>query len=307
MAKLNSVLPVANIHELSNASCAFGVFDGLHRGHQFLIQTTLNEAAHYKTRSVVLTFDKDPDEIFHPETFKKLASNEQRLKDLKLTGIDAVVALPFTREFAALEPVEFLDALFGQCLPHSIHIGADFRFGFQAKGTVKDLKEWAETKGVFVYAHHLKTADGSVICSTRIRKLLHEGSVDEANSLLGHPYALQGVVLHGRGAGTEMGFSTANIDVPCNLQVLGEGVYAAYAYVEDQQYKAAVSVGHAPTFEKKQTASLEVHLLDFEGDLYGKELRIEFSNFLRPLIKFPSIEELIATVKSNISWVQEHL
>lgn len=307
MAKLDSVLPVANVHELSNASCAFGVFDGLHRGHQFLIQTTLNEAVHYKTRSVVLTFDKDPDEVFHPDAFKKLASNEQRLNNLKQTGVDAVVALPFTRAFAALEPVEFLDALFGQYLPHSIHIGADFRFGFQAKGTVKDLKKWAETKGVFVYAHHLQTADGSVICSTRIRKLLQEGSIEEANSLLGHPFRLQGEVLHGRGAGTGMGFSTANIDVPSNLQVLGEGVYAAYAFVENQKYKAAVSVGHAPTFEKKQTASLEVHLLDFQGDLYGKELQIEFLNFLRPLIKFPSIEELISTVKSNIAWVQEHL
>lgn len=289
------------------ASCAFGVFDGVHEGHRYLINSACSTAAESGGTSIVLTFDVDPDEVFRPDTFKKLMTNEERLAMLSATGIDAVVVLPFTREFAALSPEAFLDATFGSFSPAYLHVGDNFRFGAKNAGTVSTLDDWAQRSRTQVCAHHLVSQDGETVSATRIRHLLGEGAISEANKLLQRPYFQTGRVIAGRGEGADMGFRTANLEIPTMLQALHDGVYAAYVTVNGARYKAAVNVGVAATFAENSVATCEAHILDFAEDIYGDTISIEFIEWLRPQQVFDDIDTLIATVNGNIAWVREHL
>jgi len=289
------------------SSCAFGVFDGVHRGHQFLIECAKEYAREFGGSSIALTFDTDPDEMFHPDFLQKLMTNEDRLEVLAQSGVDKVVVLPFTVIFAAYNPWEFLNKTFKGFAPHSLHIGSDFRFGAKALGTVEELKAWGESVGTKVFAHELESIDGAPVSSTRIRALLSEGKIEKANELLGRPYFLKSTVMPGRGHGVDLGFRTANLRITHMIQALGDGVYAAWASCGGKRFKAAVSVGVSPMFEKSTTATCEVHILDFSGDLYGCDIKVEFLNFLRPMIHFESPEQLSETVLSNIDWVRHNL
>ncbi len=288
-------------------SCAFGVFDGVHAGHRFLLEQARTTAQESGGKSVALTFDIDPDEVFHAQRLKKLMTNEERLSMLAETGVDVVAVLPFTREFSALEPDAFLEATFDGTTPSFLHVGYDFKFGARAVGDVRDLEGWGERLGTTVVAHDLKSEDGAPITATRIRLLLAEGDIEEANRLLTHPYFVTGTVMPGRGEGADLGFRTANLVVPEQMRPLGDGVYAAWADVDGKRFKAAVSVGVSPTFADRSTATCEVHLLDFEGDLYGAAIKVEFLHWLRPMMEFSSVDELVSTVKGNIAWVRENL
>ncbi len=290
----------------AGSSCAFGVFDGLHTGHRYLLGQAI-DTRQPDGRAIAITFDIDPDEVFHPDRLKKLMRNADRLQALASSGVDDVVAIPFNEDFYTKTPEAFLETAFPKGVPAHLHVGEDFRFGARAAGTVQTLQEWGGVVGCEVHPHELVSADGLPITATRIRKLLLECDLDEATRLLGHPYALRETVQKGRGDGADFGFATANLQVKPHDRVLGEGVYAAYATVGGERYKAAVSVGVSPTFEATSTANMEVHILDFAGDLVGRDIVIEFVKHLRPMIKFDSTEELIATVMSNIQWVRDNL
>ncbi|MEG0071013.1 MAG: riboflavin biosynthesis protein RibF [Raoultibacter sp.] len=308
MAKIYRTDDLAfDYHIFEGASCAFGVFDGVHRGHRFLLERAQETAATSQGRSLALTFDIDPDEVFHPARLKKLLTNEDRLATLAASGVDAVVVLPFTVEFSSLGPLQFLERTFGGHSPAFLHVGFDFRFGSRASGSVTELLAWGEASHVQICAHDLKSDDGAPITATRIRKLLNAADLKEANHLLGRPYYLKETVVPGRGEGADMGFRTANLSPEFAFRVLGEGVYAAYTTVDEVRYKAAVSVGISPVFAGESTASCEVHILDFSGDLYGREVKVEFLEFLRPMIKFETTEALIKTVMGNIDWVRQNL
>ena len=291
---------------LAGSSCAFGVFDGLHTGHQYLIGQTIGTRQPGE-RAIALTFDIDPDEVFRPDKLKKLSRNADRLDALAKSGVDDVVVLRFNEELFSKKPEEFLETAFPGGAPAHMHVGEDFRFGARAAGTVKTLQEWGASVGCEVHPHHLVSADGEPVTATRIRKLLMDCKVKEANRLLGHPYSLRETVRRGRGDGTGFGFATANLQVQPHDRVLGEGVYGAYATVEGTRCKAAVSVGVSPTFEATATANMEVHILDFEGDLVDRPILVEYVEYLRPMRKFDSTDELIATVTADIQWVRDNL
>ena len=298
MAQIFSVGPEQGQYRFKGASCAFGVFDGLHLGHKYLLASACQTAEESGGAALALTFDIDPDELFHAERLKKLLSNSDRLQALARSGVDAVAMLYFTPEFAALEPRAFLEETFGDFPPAYLHVGSDFRFGAKASGTVDDLRAWAEESGTQICAHSLVS---------RIRLLLADGKIEEANALLGYPYTLSDVVKPGRGQGADFGFATANMEIDAMRCVLGEGVYAGRAYVGLQDYRAAIAVGKSPVFEADTTANVEVHLLDFEGDLYDKRVEVEFLHRIRPMIHFSSTEELVAEVKNNIEWVRNNI
>ena len=169
---------------LKDSSCAFGVFDGVHRGHRFLIDQALRVGRECAGKVVVLTFDIDPDEIFHPDRLHKLLGNAERLEKLARTGVDAVAVLRFTRAFASLSPEEFLASTFDGCEPAALHVGRDIRFGNRASGTLETLEEWGAARGVRVFGHDLLLADGNPITATRIRLLLEEGHSEDARALL---------------------------------------------------------------------------------------------------------------------------
>lgn len=291
------------------ACCAFGVFDGVHAGHRFIIGEAAAASERLGgARCVVVTFDRDPDELFAHGSLRKLMSNEARIRALaSLPHVDAVAVLPFTREFAALAPDDFLEQTFGSAhVPAALHVGFDVRFGARAAGTVDDLAAWGASRGMSVVSHDLLVLDGAPVTSTRIRKLLSGGLIKQANALLGARYTAFGTVHPGRGEGADMGFATANLNVPEELRVLGDGVYAAYAHVLGVRYKAAVNVGVAPTFEGA-TANMEVHILDFAGDIVGEQVEVEFVEWLRPMKKFDDVDVLIKTVMGNINWVRDNL
>ena len=290
----------------AESSCAFGVFDGLHLGHRYLLEQAV-ETREPNTRSIAITFDIDPDEVFHPDRLKKLMRNADRIDALSQSGVDDVVVLPFVPELYSQAPEQFLAAMFPAGVPAHLHVGVDFRFGARAAGTVATLQAWAANSTCRVHPHHLVSADGIPITATRIRTLLLACDVSEANRLLGHPYALRETVRRGRGDGAGFGFATANLQVKPHDRVLGEGVYAAYATVDGTRCKAAVSVGVSPTFEATSTANVEVHILDFEGNLVDRPVFVEFVEYLRPMRKFDSTDELIATVTSDIEHVRTTL
>ncbi len=289
------------------SSCAFGVFDGLHRGHRYLLAAAQGTACDTGGTSIALTFDRDPDEVFRPGELKKLLSNEDRIELLASSGVDAVCVLPFTRELASEEPLEFLESTFGAGNPAHLHVGVDFRFGARARGHIEDLRSWAGGVGACVHAHHLVSADGSPVSATRIRSLLAQARIEEANELLGRPYVLHGVVRHGREDGRAFGFRTANLEIPVQLQVAAEGVYGGYARIGEERFRAAIAVGKSPMFEEETTATCEVNILDFDRDIYDENLWVELHHHLRPLEKFGSVEDLVAAVQADRVWVSENL
>lgn len=292
---------------LEDKVCAFGVFDGVHVGHQSLLKKAFDDAHKHQKSSCILTFDKDPDELFAPERLKKLLTNEDRIVRLSHLGFDTVIVFPFTSEFAALKPDVFLERTFGHHAPYSIHVGTNFRFGAHARGSLEQLRTWARRKNIKIYAHELLSAQGKPISATRIRNLLCAGNLATANKLLGYPYQLRATVKRGRGEGGDMGFHTANLHPEANYRLLPDGVYACYVNINNRRYRAAVSVGVSPVFADRSTATCEAHILDFKGDLYEQSIIVEFVEYLRPMIKFDTVEELIATVKANIAWTRENL
>ena len=291
----------------AGSSCAFGVFDGIHKGHRYLIEQAIQTARDSQAPSIALTFDIDPDEVFHPDRLKKLMRNADRLAALESSGVDFVVVLPFTADLFSLSPEDFLQATFSNGAPAHMHIGENFRFGAKAAGNVETLERWGGQVGCSIHAHQLVSTDGKPITATRIRLLLLDCNVKEAARLLGHPYTLYETVQAGRGEGSGFGFATANLQIKPHDRVLGEGVYAAWAEIAGTRYKAAVSVGVSPTFEATSSANAEAHILDFEGDLVGQTIALEFAEYLRPMIKFESTDELIATVMGNIDWIRKNL
>ncbi len=306
MAQIYSAQEAYEAGLLKGSACAFGVFDGVHIGHRFIVSQAIEAAREACSLSAILTFDMDPDELFRAESLKKLMSNEDRIAELAKLDVDAVVVFPFSRDFAAQDPFEFLESSFGTNIPASLHVGHDFRFGSKAAGNVDYLVKWGSERGMRTFGHELLVYEDAPVTATRIRALLAQGKIEKARELLGHGYAVAGKVEAGRGEGRDFGFKTANLHIEPMMKVLGDGVYAAYAHVEGKRFKAAVSVGVAPTFENAK-ANTEVHILDFEGDLYGKTIVVEFVNWLRPMMTFPSIDELISTVMSNIDWVRQNL
>ena len=283
-----------------NASCAMGVFDGAHLGHQFLINTCISQAKNQGGKSIIITFDRDPDEIFHQQSFKKIYSNEKRIDLLLDFAPDCVLVLEFNSDFSALSPADFFEFVFEGTAPRDLHVGSNFNFGYKGQGGFEDLELWSRQGGTKIHLHDLVEKDGNSISATRIRTLLAKGSCEEAKCLLGRPYSVCGTVKHGRGEGEKFGFKTANLQLAKNMQVLAEGVYAATALVEGEVYPCAVNVGVAKSFTDATDANLEAHLLDFEQDIYNQEIEIFFLKYLRPQRNFLEESDLVAAIANDI-------
>lgn len=293
---------------LGAASITIGVFDGVHRGHRELIDAVVRDARARGCKAVVVTFDPDPDVVVSRAPAQKLMTTDDRLHALALTGVDAVVAVPFTSAVAALDHVGFLELLSRVVDIRSIRVGSDFRLGRGGASGVAEMQTWGSEHGVDVYGHELLCVDGQTICATRIRQELRQGHVELAAELLGRPYMLRGIVAGGRHQGSDMGFPTANIQVPEGIQVPADGVYEGLVLVDDTVWPAAVNVGLPPTYaDDAASAHLEANLIGYAGDLYGALVSLAFTRWLRPSRVFDSLNELIATVEGNIDDIRHHL
>jgi riboflavin kinase/FMN adenylyltransferase len=277
-----------------------GVFDGVHLGHKHLI-SQLKELARKKgCLSGVITFSQHPREVLSPQTrLPSLTGIEQRLALLRDEGVDIVIPLPFTPQLAALRPEQFLSLLKEYLKMKGLVIGPDFALGKDRQGDTSALRRLGQEMGFSVTVVPPLTIDGQVVSSTAIRKALAKGDMKRTQRLLGRPFRLQGRVVAGDGRGTDLGFPTANLEVEPGQALPAGGVYACRAHIDGRTYSAMTNIGHRPTFGGGQRM-VEVYLLDYNGDLYGRELAIDIIGRLRDEKKFDTPEQLKEQIAEDI-------
>ena len=264
---------------------AIGTFDGVHRGHQAVIDDA----------DTVLTFDPHPLEILHPAALPKLIMPFGVKRDvIEGLGVRELVVIPFDREFASRSAEEFVeDVLIARLGAEKVSVGENFRFGAKAKGDPAMLASRQEFETRVV---PLVEVDGETVSSTRIRALVAAGDMEGARHCLGAPFMIEGEVVGGDQRGRQLGFPTANIVPDDRLAIPGHGVYAAFA----NGVPAAVNVGVRPTFETGRGVLIETYLIDFDGDLYGTDLRVAFVARLRGEKRFAGVEELIVQMRVDV-------
>lgn len=284
---------------------ALGFFDGVHLGHQTLLEECKRLAQESGCQAGAITFSTHPDGLVLGKSPGLLNTSDDRARLLYSFGIDTVKEIPFDRETMTTHWSVFLNSLVaaGAC---GFVCGSDFRFGSGGLGTPKKLAAYCEKRGLPYAVVPEQTMDGERISSTRIRRALEQGDLDNVSRLLGHPHVLTGEVVSGKQLGRTLGFPTANLPFPEELAAPKFGVYVSVALVGDKTYMALTNLGVCPSVNG-QGVTAEVHLLDFDGDLYGKEITVAFHAFLRPEKKFTSLEELKAQIGKDVAAVRETL
>lgn len=279
---------------------AVGVFDGVHRGHVHLLERAralAREAADTgpPLRLGVLTFQNHPLTLLRPtEAPPMLSSVARRLDWIEALGFDIAAALHFNEYISHLEPRRFLEEIvIGAFSARRIVCGPDFHFGYRGTGTVELIKSLEPVLNLRVEPVEALLHDNKPISSSRIRRLVREGHVREAELLLGRPYEIEGTVIPGHQRGRKLGFPTANLETPGKIVLPRTGVYVVSVETPEAIYPAMMNVGYSPTFGDIEDVRLEVHLLDFEGNLLGRRLRVSLLEFLREEIHFPSAEALV--------------
>jgi len=284
---------------LKPTAIALGNFDGVHLGHQAVIQPVFQQAV----RSTVVTFDPHPREYFSGQNCLLLTPREEKIRHLQALGIQQLVLLPFDRHLACLSAESFVkDILLEKLQPHFISVGENFRFGYQRQGTAQGLSAIASSWGVKVNIVGLETNGEQRISSSRIRQALSEGNITLANQLLGRPYEITGTVVTGEQRGRTIGFPTANLDIPPNKLVPRYGVYAVQISSPREPSLSAspgvMNIGMRPTVNGKYP-TIEIHLLDWSGDLYNDSLTVQFQQLLRPEQTFSGLEQLKAQIAED--------
>jgi riboflavin kinase/FMN adenylyltransferase len=282
---------------------AVGNFDGVHRGHQALVALAVRDARAAHGTSVVLTFDPHPSRVLSPDRAPaSLMTLGQKAEILAGLGVDRLAVLPFTVELSRREPEEFARDVLQRALgARVVVVGSSFRFGRGRAGDLATLRRLGEALGFRVHGQRPVIARGGPISSTRIREALSRGDVEAARDFLGRRFFVDGAVVKGDGRGRQIGIPTANLAV-ANETIPGGGVYACWSRVmgdASSPRPAAVNVGHRPTFGGGRT-TVEAHILDYEGDLYGRTLRVEFEERLREERKFADAESLVAQIRKDI-------
>ncbi len=288
------------------AAVTIGFFDGVHMGHRDVIGRTVRAARDGGFVSVAVTFDRHPREVFSPGREPRLLTTLERKVELVAeTGVDALVVLEFTDEFSRWSPDEFVDRVLVHGLfARRVVVGDNFTFGFRAAGTVPVLRGLGAERGFDVEDAGLLELDGRVVSSTSIREALTLGDLSWPERALGRRFVLDGHVVRGAGRGTGLGWPTANLQTLPRLLLPGEGVYAGRAMHLDSGYRAAVNVGTNPTFGQ-EPVHLEAFLLDFDGDLVGEPLSIEFWARLRDEVRFESVEALSRQIGEDVERTRE--
>jgi riboflavin kinase/FMN adenylyltransferase len=278
-----------------------GNFDGIHLGHRAILAQVVQRAQKLHCQPVALTFDPHPARVLNPQgNLRLLTTPAQKIELLQGAGVNVVVQ-PFTREFAAIPAREFVRDYFVERLKvREVVIGHDYRFGYQREGNIELLKQIGESLGFTVQVVWAVEVDDAVVSSSLIRAMLCLGKVREANRMLGRVYGVTGRVVAGKGRGAKMlGVPTANL-VSENDLLPSCGIYAVWVRKDGQKLPGVANIGTCPTFDN-QELTLEVHLLDFDGDLYGELLQVEFVHRLREEQRFPSIAELAAQIRADMA------
>jgi riboflavin kinase/FMN adenylyltransferase len=287
---------IAEARGLERCGVALGNFDGVHVGHQALFQS-----ARQHGRAAVFTFQPHPGKVLQPELAPKLITPLLRKLELfEQHGVEVAVVQPFSMEYARTPPARFEAELLDQLGIRQLVVGSDFTYGAARAGTVETLRAAAQARGGELHLVPPVTVDGVVASSSKIREYILEGRVSAAHRLLGRWFDLDGVVVAGQGRGRTIGFPTANVDTQNELRP-GPGVYAVRARLggESAWRAGAANIGVKPTFGGTEV-TVEVHLIGFAGDLYGRPLRVQFLERLRPEQRFGSVAELAAQIQRDV-------
>lgn len=280
-----------------------GTFDGVHAGHRAIMDTVAAKAKEQGARSVIITFDPHPREIISPgkSGIKLLTTLQERAEILEELGIDLLVVIPFDRDFSLLSSEEFIrDIIYKKIGVSEFVIGYDHHFGRNREGTIETIEKLGKELGFKAYVVSKREVGAKTVSSTAIRKAIsEEGNVRQAAEFLQRPYRLNGTVIHGDKRGKKLGFPTANIKPEQSNKIIPkEGVYAVRVRFNNEWFNGMMNIGHRPTFEGK-TQTLEVHLFDFNEDIYGEEVQVRFLNRIRDEKKFDGIDNLKAQLAED--------
>lgn len=283
-----------------NIVVALGTFDGVHIGHQNIIKQAIDLAKSINGTSVVFSFSNHPLGIIAPARCPlRIADNEYKAQMLEELGVDVLINIAFTPDFLKLSPNEFLELLKENLDPKYIVVGPNYSFGYGGKGNPEFLVRKGNEFGFISEIRPAVCVGNKIASSTRIRRLIALGEIEEANYLLGKRFKITGTVGHGDQRGRSLGFPTANFEIELGRAIPNNGVYAVYAYVHNRQFTAIANIGTNPTFNGEKR-HIEIHIFDFDQDIYNEKITIEFIKKIRNQQVFPSAEALVAQIKLDV-------
>ena len=299
--------------QLEDTAVALGKFEGLHRGHQLLFEEIKKQKAE-GLKSVVFTFDMPPrSALSGDQSYQQIYTKEERRLLLEEMQIDILIEHPFTKEFAAQTPEEFVrDILVGRAGAKKVVVGKDFRFGKKRSGDVGLLKELAPKYGYELIVIEKLQMEHKDVSSTRVRAHLEKGEMEEAARLLGRPYAVIGEVVHGKALGRTIQIPTANQKADKNKLMPPNGVYISRIYISGEEgcHYGITNVGVKPTVEEHAAKDVETNIVNFDGDIYGKTIKVELLHYRRPEMQFASLDELRARIEIDVAaavqYAEEH-
>ncbi len=276
---------------------ALGFFDGVHRGHQEVIKRAIEKGKSLGVKVAVMTFDRHPKIIFQNidgEKFKYLTMLDEKLEHFKNLGVDIAYVVKFDENLAYLSPQDFIDKYVVGLHAICVVAGQDYTYGKHDIANMDTISDFAKGRFEIITVDHLQRNDQK-ISSTQIRKDLDSGNVEAANLLLGYQYENHGTVEHGFKRGRKIGFPTLNVSIPKNERILGEGVYAVKVKIDKDNlwYEGMASIGHNETFGDDLEKTVEINLFNFDKSVYGEKVIVKWYKFLREMVKFDSVEELI--------------
>ena len=276
---------------------ALGFFDGVHRGHQEVIKRAIEKGKSLGVKVAVMTFDRHPKIIFQNidgEKFKYLTMLDEKLKHFKNLGVDIAYVVKFDENLAYLSPQDFIDKYVVGLHAICVVAGQDYTYGKHDIANMDTISDFAKGRFEIITVDHLQR-NNQKISSTQIRKDLDSGNVEAANLLLGYQYENHGTVEHGFKRGRKIGFPTLNVSIPKNERILGEGVYAVKVKIDKDNswYEGMTSIGHNETFGDDLEKTVEINLFNFDKSVYGEKVIVKWYKFLREMVKFDSVEELI--------------
>ncbi len=292
---------MSSSRENPKRAVALGFFDGLHLGHAALLKRVSERAAEIGVEPAVLTFDVHPDTLVFGKEVPLINSSAEREELIRrLYGIDSTIFLHFNRSMMQMTWELFIESIVKELNIAAVVVGHDFSFGHRGEGTPARLQEWCLRQNILCDVIPAVCVDGRVVSSTEIRSLLEEGNIEEANRLLGHPHLISDTVHSGYHLGAKLGSPTINMGFPAGVVIPRHGVYSARVFLDDgSHYLAVTNVGVRPTVSDSGRVSVESHLLDFDGNLYGRHARVEFHHFQRPEQKFETVQALAQQIRQD--------
>jgi riboflavin kinase/FMN adenylyltransferase len=305
----HSLLDLTKNGDCPPVGITIGNFDGVHLGHQQLLRKIKSDCLSRDLDFVVVTFTPHPQKILRPGKERFLINGqEQRRVLLEGAGVDHLVEVLFTRDFSTLAPENFVrDHLLVYPNIKTIYLGYDFAFGANKQGGHDAIRTMCTPLGIDVQVQPKFEINGLTVSSSLIRDRLLTGKVDEVHELLGRPFQLEGVVVKGEGRGRKIGFPTANIQVSQDLLVPTKGVYITRTVYRDMTYNSVTNIGNNPTFKTGQEIHIETNLFDFDLDIYGERIDIQFLHKVRDEKKFPTVNDLIEQIRQDVETAKKHL